>query len=153
MFYYYILISFLFVYSVKELSNFLGKDKISPFINGKTSETVETLLNRIDYFNNVNKNINFIAFNIVSSIFITLFLCIYIYSKNINVKNFFVIFFIIFVCLNSLRSFFEHHVIKSMHYCVDKNLKILRKKLNCKYSKKLKRNYLKNHICDYYIFK
>jgi hypothetical protein len=149
---YHILITILFIYSIKELSKFLGKDKLTPFINGEKTEDVETLLNRIDYFNNVNKDINFNAFNIISSISITLFVCFYVY-ENIEIKNFFGIFFIIFVCLSSLRSFYEHHVIKSMHHCVDKNLKILRKKLNCKRFKNLKRNYLKNHMCDYYIFK
>ena len=71
----------------------------------------------------------------------------------VKIENFFSIFFITFVILSSLKSYHDHHIKKPMHYYTDKNLKDIRKKLKCKYSKKLKKNILNSCLCDYYIFK
>ena len=55
---YYFLVVILIICFYFRFSKILGSNYHCSFIKGEKNESVETLLNRIDYFNNVDKNIN-----------------------------------------------------------------------------------------------
>ena len=108
--------------------NCTDSKKYQLYTCGKKQESINTLLERIDYANNYNSKINITSWISVISLVITLFICLFVYS-TVTSYNFFAIFLITFTIFRMSHNYYDHHMIKFIHYSTDKNIRIIRKKL------------------------
>ena len=98
----------------------------------KKSETIETLLDRIEYNNNYKGRINLYYRFFLQAIIIVLISSIIIINKIPKGITLLQLVFIIWIILVLYNNFFEYHADKFPSYAIKKNLKHIREKLNYK---------------------
>jgi hypothetical protein len=95
--------------------------------NSKENEDVSILLDRIDWCNHYQGRLDIFSRNGFCSIIICFFISI-IY-ENSNILNLLQSILIVWFLLNQSTFYFTHHSDKFCSYFIDKNIKLIRKKL------------------------
>lgn len=147
------------IYKIK-ISDYCGPDSLHPLkVNGSSTDNVSTLLNRLDYGNNISIKMNHYKWLIIRSIILSFFVSLLLLNKLPSSKRFLSCAFIIFILLNAFRNYSDHHENRFINYFMDKDIQLIRKKLNIKNIKNKKRgeklssNPAKESKKFYYIYK
>ena len=152
---YWCVLLVLVIYAVVHVrKNYGPHNDFTQLVHGTKDESVETLLQRLDYANNMNGKIHFRAWILLQSIVVTFFLSYYVYNSFCGVQTFLVIVILVMVVLLGTHTFYEHHINRFNHYFTDQNIKNIRKKLRLK-TVQLIPNTISpfDHTCDYYRYK
>lgn len=153
----WIAIIVVFIYFIKDLinSDYAGSNSLEPSkVNGSKSDDVETLLRRLDYGNNITTKMNHFKWLTLYSVILSFFISIFLLNKLPNSKVFLGTVFITFILLNAFRNFIDHHRLRFINYFMDRNIQLIKAKLNIKKTnKKLKPNVEKGLKSHYYIYK
>lgn len=154
----WITIIIVFIYCTNSLitSDYAGSNSLEPSkVNGSKLDDVKTLLRRLDYGNNITTKLGHFKWLILYSIILSFFLSIFLLNTLPNSKVFLGTVFIAFILLNAFRNFIDHHRLRFINYFMNKNIQLIKTKLNIKDDKndKLKPNVEKGFKSNYYIYK
>lgn len=130
---YYIIIILIFLYSLKQIS--LNTGPTNPLINKgypTKDDNINIILDRLEWSNHYPGRIVYLYRYLLYSVIISFISSIIIFNKLPSGQLFMQMTLGIFVILFMLQSFFSHHADKFSSFCIDENLKLIRKHLNKK---------------------
>jgi hypothetical protein len=101
---------------------------------GSVKEPINTLIDRIDWANNYKGRVDINSRYLIYSLVITF--CILSVTENRlpSVLSYIRGVLIMFILLRTFHFYLNHHAEKFPHYAIDRNIKILRKKMKLKKS-------------------
>lgn len=102
---------------------------------GTKTDSVDTILSRCVLANNYKANLNYKARHLLYAILIGFVVLVVHENSFPNFHKYLQSVFIIWVLLQGLHGYVQHHCEKFSHYAIDKNINLVRKKL--KLSKKI----------------
>lgn len=127
----YILVIILFVISFLIIrQSFNPKNETINRGYSHEGDTLKTALDRVQWSNHYTGRVNICVRLLFYAIFLTMATNIIFTGGNASGKTFMQSVIIIWIILLMLSSYFSHHSDKFSSYCIDKNLNIIRKKLN-----------------------
>ncbi len=142
------LIGILVGISFKKFFKEVSKES-SQFINTKRDDTIGDIVDKIDYANNLDGNVNRIVIAVVLSFILTVFISLFVYDR-FESKKIIGLLFINFIIIFGFNNFVRHHRYNSIHYFTNKNIIKLRNRLKL-FNRKVPIGRLtKNPSCDYY---
>lgn len=139
-----------------QISEYCGPDSYHPSkVNGISTDNVSTLLNRLDYGNNISTKMNHNKWLIIRSIILSFFVSFLLLNKLPSSKRFLSCVFVIFILLNAFKNYSDHHETRFINYFMNKDIQLIRKKLNIKRQRtlNLSSNIAKESKKFYYIYK
>lgn len=125
-------ISLVCIYNIRT-SNFVDYDSLFPArVNGTIKDSIDILLNRLDYGNNIDSKLNTNSWLVLKSIILSFFLSVFLLNTIPTTRIFLSTVFIVFIILNAFKNYSKHHETNCINYFMDRNIQLIRVKLNIK---------------------
>lgn len=96
---------------------------------GGKKESIATLLTRTEWANNYKGRINIVWRHMAYAFLIVLILSLVLFSEVLSPQKYVQGVFTVFILLQAFHFFTQHHCEKFAHYAIDRNIKIIRKRL------------------------
>ena len=130
--YYIIILCISIRYYICLCKDYSPKSKFHNKSFGNSNESIKTLLDRIDWANNYYGRLNITPRFMICSIVSVFLISIFLQNALPNPLLFTQCIFICYLVNRSIYLYCRHHCDKFSAYGIDRNLKILRKKLKLK---------------------
>jgi len=124
----YIVILFVIIWLWKYIS-YSPNSQIFSKNYGSSSDSVDTILSRCVLANNYKDNLNYKGRHLIFALIITFFVLLAYENAIPRPYKYIQSVFIMWVLLQGLHEYVQHHCEKFSHYAIDRNISLIRRKL------------------------